>query len=183
MKKIDLIFALVCGFAVAWVAGDFFKIFGWAFFILLPLLFVILVDVIERIFKNSKIVGQGIRHIFTGAFADIADIKFFQLLFWFFPDQLTVKAISFLLAAVIKYLGNKYWAFDKPGKDGSGLEALQFLAITLVGLLINVASFYFFVRINPGLSPEFWREISVILALIITAFWNFCGYKFIVFKK
>jgi putative flippase GtrA len=129
------------------------------------------------------IVKQGIRHIITGGLADLVDIGFFNLLFWFFPAQLTIKAISFLLAAAIKYFGNKYWAFDKPGKDGVAKEIIQFLVITLIGLAINVASFAVFVKINLGLSLGVWREISVIFALLVTAIWNFCGYKFVVFKK
>lgn len=183
MKKTDIISAAICGLALAWVSSDFFRIFGWAFFILLPILFVIVVDVIERIFRNTKLIGQGIRHVLTGAFADIADIKLFQLFFWLFPAQLTVKVISFLLASVVKYLGNKYWVFKKPEKDGSIKEILHFSAITIGGLFINVASFSFFVKMNLGLSLELWREISVILALLVTAIWNFLGYKFIVFKK
>jgi len=136
------------------------------------------------------IVKQGIKHIITGGFADLADIGVFNLLFWFFPAQLAVKAVSFLAAAAIKYLGNKYWAFSAQGGPASGGEKVDtakeltiFFLITLIGLAINVASFYFSVRINPGLSSELWREVSVIFALMVTAIWNFCGYKFIVFKK
>ena len=183
MKKYDVIFAIICGLAVAWVANDFLEIFGWVFYVCLPILFAISVDFVERVFKNIKVVGQGTRHILTGAFADIVDIKIFQLLFWIFPAQTTVKIASFLIASAIKYFGNKYWAFDKPEKAGAGKEALQFLMITLVGLLINVASFSLFTRMNPGLSLELWREVSVIFALLFTAVWNFIGYKFIVFKK
>lgn len=130
-----------------------------------------------------KIVKQAVKHIITGAVADVVDIAVFTLLFYIFQAQLIIKAISFLVAAVIKYFGNKYWAFDKPEKDKMGEEALQFFAITLIGLTINVASFYFFVKINPGFDLNLWREVSVIFALLITAIWNFCGYKFIVFKK
>ena len=129
------------------------------------------------------IVKQGIRHILTGGFADLVDIGVFNLLFLFFPFQTIVKAVSFLVAATIKYFGNKYWAFEKPENEEAGKEVLQFLAITLIGLLINVASFLFFVRMNAGFGVGTWREVSVILALIVTAVWNFCGYKFIVFKK
>lgn len=182
MKKNDIILAIICGLAVAWVAMDLFSKFGWAFFVLFPILFAILVDLIERFCKNTKVVGQGIRHIFTGALADVGDIKIFQLLFWIFPAQTTIKVISFLIAAFVKYFGNKYWAFSNQSRP-STKEIFQFLLITLIGLLINVVTFSFFVKINIEMSANLWREISVIFALIITAIWNFCGYKFIVFKK
>ncbi|MCX6720973.1 MAG: GtrA family protein [Candidatus Staskawiczbacteria bacterium] len=131
----------------------------------------------------KTILKQGIKHIITGGFADLVDIGAFILLFLFIPYQTIVKAVSFLIAATIKYFGNKYWAFDSPEKDGTGKEAVQFLVITLIGLLINVASFSIFVRINIGLNTELWRQLSVIFAMFITAIWNFCGYKFLVFKK
>jgi putative flippase GtrA len=180
MKKLEVIFSIVCGISVAWVVSDFFILYNWAFFILLPLLFVVLVDAIERIFKNTKIVGQGIRHILTGAFADIADIKIFQLLFWIFPAGLTIKTISFLASAVIKYFGNKIWVFNK--NDGHSIkEASQFLFVTIIGLIINVSSFYCATLLLPN--TKIYTEISVIFALLVTAIWNFLGYKLIVFKK
>lgn len=129
------------------------------------------------------VLKQGIKHILTGGFADLVDIGFFNLLFLFLPFQIFVKAISFLVAAVIKYFGNKYWAFNKPERSEVGKETVQFLAVTLIGLLINVASFALFVRMGAGLSAELWRQVSVILAMLVTAIWNFCGYKFLVFKK
>jgi len=135
------------------------------------------------------IVKQGIRHIITGGFADLVDIGIFNLLFWFFPFQTLAKVASFLVAATIKYFGNKYWAFralrslGEVGEKSNIREVARFLTITLIGLLINVASFSLFVKINPGLSLQLWREISVIFAILVTAIWNFCGYKFLVFKK
>jgi putative flippase GtrA len=182
MKKIDVVLSLICGISLAWVANDFFALHGWVFFVLVPILCVISLDLITKFF-DKKVIGQGTRHILTGAFADVVDIKIFQLLYLFFPDGAELKAISFLGAVVIKYFGNKYWAFDKPEKDGVGKERLQFLGVTLVGLFINVVSFSIFVKIDAGFSAEMWREISVIFALLFTAIWNFLGYKLLVFKK
>lgn len=126
------------------------------------------------------IVKQGIKHIFTGGVADLVDIGVFNLLFWIFPAQLIIKAISFLVAAVIKYFGNKIWVFDK--NDGHSIkEAGQFLIVTLVGLLVNVASFYCATLFAPN--TKIWTEISVIFAMGVTAIWNFLGYKLLVFKK
>jgi len=183
MKKIDIILSLICGLSIAFIASDFLKLYDWALFILFPVLLLIFLDLSERFFKNYKVTGQGIRHLLTGAFADAADIKIFQLLFIFFPDGAGIKAVSFLCAAVIKYLGNKYWAFEKPERGEAGKEMMRFFIVTVIGLAINVAAFSFFVRINWGIEANLWREVSVIIALVITAVWNFCGYKFLVFKK
>lgn len=137
----------------------------------------------------KKILRQGIRHILTGGFADLIDIGVFNLLFFIFPAQIIIKAVSFLVAATIKYFGNKHWVFEKHGKEDINREVGQFLIITLVGLAINVGVFYcatiatMHLCIGAVCSANLWREISVIFALGVTAIWNFCGYKFIVFKK
>ena len=66
------------------------------------------------------------------------------------------------------------------------MEIAKFFIVAVVGLLINVASFYCATEI---IGPQFkipvniWTELSIIFAALITALWNFCGYKFIVFKK
>jgi len=129
------------------------------------------------------IVKQGIRHILIGGFADLIDIGVFNLLFFIYPAQIIVKAISFLFAACIKYFGNKIWVFDK--NDGHSIKELgQFAFITAIGLLINVVSFYCLSAVAPAkVDATIWREVSVIFAILITATWNFFGYKFIVFKK
>lgn len=120
------------------------------------------------------VVSQAIKHLIVGAFATLIDLAVFLVLAWINP--LISKSISFLIATSIKYWGNKHWAFQKPEKDGMLKEALQFFLVTVVGLAIDVASFYYF-------SLYFWQPVSVILAAAVAAFWNFTAYKFLVFKK
>lgn len=126
---------------------------------------------------------QGFRHILTGGVADLVDIGIFNLLFLFIPTQLPIKAVSFLVGAVIKYFGNKIWVFEK--NDGhSAKEAGKFAFITAIGLIINVSSFYYVSTIALAkVDATLWIEISVIFAMGVTAIWNFLGYKLIVFKK
>ncbi|MCX6721552.1 MAG: GtrA family protein [Candidatus Staskawiczbacteria bacterium] len=130
-----------------------------------------------------KITGQVMRHVIVGGLADLADLACFQIFFWIFGADILSKTISFLFAVSIKYAGNKYWVFQKPEKDGIKREMLQFVTATVIGLLINVASFYFFVRIRTDFNANTWRLISVIFAMFVTAIWNFLTYKFLVFKK
>ncbi len=120
------------------------------------------------------VVLQAIKHLIVGALATLIDLAVFMVLFWMSP--LISKSISFLIATIIKYWGNKHWAFQKPEKDGMVKEASQFFLVTLVGLIIDVLSFYYF-------SFYFWRSVSVIFAAAVAAAWNFTAYKFLVFKK
>jgi putative flippase GtrA len=183
MNKNDVIFAIVCGLAVAWIAFDFFVKYGWIFFIILPLLSIIGLWLCDLIGRKIFIVRQAGRFALAGAFADVIDIKVFQLLIIFAPFSLFFKAISFLVAMAIKFWANKHWAFEKPGKDGIKKEAIQFLIVTLIGLALDVFSFYYLSRIKIGISTKLWVELSIIFAALVTAVWNFLGYKFVVFKK
>ena len=186
MNKKDIIFALICGLAVAWIALDFLGIYGWIFFLILPLLSIIGLRLAELVGKKFLFVHQAGKFALAGAFADAIDIKVFQLLFWLAPFSLLFKAISFLGATFVKYWWNRYWAFEKIEKDGIKKEALYFFAVTLVGLILNVGSFYYFIKIlgaQFSMQVKTWTELSIIFSALVSAIWNFCGYKFFVFKK
>lgn len=96
------------------------------------------------------------------------------------------KGASFIIATVLKYIPDKYWAFKK--RQGSDIkkEFAQFFIVTLIGLGINVGVANFIVNVlGPqfGLSAKLWANLGGIGAVLVTFAWNFIGYKFIVFKK
>src|ERR1035437_5857209 len=173
MKKIDIILSIVCGLAVAWVASDFFSKYTSIFYIALPLLSIIGLWVSELIGKRFLSIYQSGKFVLVGAFADVIDIKVFQMLILLAPFSLVFKAVSFLLATAIKYLTNKHWVFEK--HDGN--ETIKFFLVTIVGLTIDVVSFYYLKNIQIGISASLWLELSIIFAALITAVWNFLGYK------
>lgn len=186
MKKQDIIFAIICGLAVAWIGIDFLPKYGWVFFIALPILSVIGLLLCDILGRKFLFVRQAGKFALAGAFADVIDIKVYQFLFLLLPFPLFLKAFSFFIATVIKFWTNKHWSFEKHEKDGIKKEAVQFFVVAIVGLLINVASFYCATEIiHPqfGISVVLWTEISIIFAALVVAIWNFLGYKFIVFKK
>ena len=199
MKVTDIIFALVGGRVVAWIAADFLKGYGIEIIFLykvllyyvLPLFSLFCLWLAHLIGKRFLFVFQIAKFLLIGAVATVVDIKMFQLSAWLFSLSLVVsplipKGISFLIATSAKYWGNKHWAFEKNDKEGIKKEIIQFFTITLVGLALDVAAFYYFTKI---LGPQFqtpikvWTELSIILAALTAASWNFLGYKFVVFKK
>jgi putative flippase GtrA len=186
MKKIDLFFAIACGLLVAWIAVDFLAgKYGLFVFIFFPLFSVFCLWLAYFISKRFLFVLQAAKFILVGGFADIIDIKAFQLLFYLIPASLPIKAVSFLIAVVIKYIGNKQWVFNKTEKE-SIKELAQFLIVTLVGMGFNVSAFYCATEIiQPqfNMSAQIWTELSIIFAALVAAVWNFLGYKFLVFKK
>ena len=186
LTKNDIIFASLAGLLVSWLAIDFLGLYGLAFVVIFPILSVIGLYITEYIGEKKPFVKQIGKFFLIGSFADVIDIKVFQLLFWLAPFSLTFKTISFLTATFVKYWVNKHWAFEKPEKDGIKKEAIQFFGVTLIGLTLNVSSFYYFTKIlgtQFGLSSIIWTELSIIFAALVAAVWNFLGYKFLVFKK
>lgn len=191
MKISDIIIAFVCGWAVNLLAFDFLKEFGvdfglWKYLLswVLPILSVFCLWLMSLLEQKLHIVYQGAKFALVGVFADIIDIKAFQLIILLIPADLAIKTVSFLIAVAIKYFGNKRWVFNKSEKEGIK-EVAQFLAVTLGGLLINLVSFYCATNssFQFGVSANMWTEISIIFAALAAAAWNFVGYKFIVFKK
>ena len=173
---------------VSWLAVDFFGKIGLIFVIILPILSIAGLWLVNVIGKKIPFVEQMGRFVLVGAFADIIDIKVFQLLFWLAPFSLVFKAVSFLVATLIKYWWNKHWAFGgaektEPQKFLIDGQLAYFFIVTLVGLGLNVVSFYYFGKIETELSPVIWTELCIILSALVSAVWNFLGYKFLVFKK
>jgi putative flippase GtrA len=94
------------------------------------------------------------------------------------------KAASFSVAVINSYFWNKYWTFEAGGKKGA--EFMEFLLISVVGLGINVGAASLIVKfIQPigGMSAIAWGNVGALVATFLALFWNFLGYKFLVFRK
>ena len=135
----------------------------------------------------KKVFFQVVKHVTVGAVATLLDLGIFELLVAILGvNALLVKGFSFICSTLVKYGGNKYWAFQKPEHDGLSKEIIQFLIITIVGLGIDLTSFYYATKIpwgSPIFGPHLWQATSVLIAAAVAAVWNFTGYKFLVFKK
>ncbi|PIR04893.1 MAG: hypothetical protein COV57_02010 [Candidatus Liptonbacteria bacterium CG11_big_fil_rev_8_21_14_0_20_35_14] len=111
------------------------------------------------------------------------------------------KGISFLVAVGNSYLLNKSWTFRDRSKKNSK-EAIDFLFVSVIGLLINVGIASLVVNgINPleiviiplastlGFIEVFmsveqiWAGVGGLTATAVSLIWNFFGYKIFVFKK
>ncbi len=78
----------------------------------------------------------------------------------------------------------KRFGFHLSDWDHQGHSFLVFFAVTLIGLginssLVGVISTYW----QPIANPDLNKNIAVILATGVSLFWNFIGYKVVVFKK
>lgn len=92
------------------------------------------------------------------------------------------KFLSGMIATLNSFFWNKFWSFDKKEKKHIGREALTFYAVTGSGLLFNVAIATTVVTLGPD-NEIVPRLVAPAVATGAMAFWNFFGYKFIVFGK
>lgn len=94
------------------------------------------------------------------------------------------KTASFVVAATNSYFVNKFWTFHKTEKI-SYKEYLQFFAVSLVGITINVGIASLVVN---GIGPQFeielkaWANLGAVAGAGVGLIWNFIGFKLIVFK-
>jgi len=201
MKRIDIILALITGEGVAWLFIWLIKnspsidlpILYWLLPIVFPILAVIGIWIAYKIGKKYLFVYQLAKFLLIGAFFAIFDLIILNILLEYFgiSKEEGIKyaifvATSFIIATTIKYVADKYWAFEKKSREQMGSEFGKFFVITLISGVIQtgVASFVF--AITPsllGLTDLVAGNVGKIAGIAVASAWNFIGYKFIVFKK
>lgn len=198
MKKIDLFLALITGEVTAWffyylLEDTAFKIDNLALIlaISLPILALTGVWIAYLLGKKFLWIFQLAKYLLIGVLATITDLAVLNLLMevsglraglWYS----VFKGISFVIATIAKYFGDKFWAFEKTEKVGLGKEFSQFFLVTFIGLGLNVFAASLVVNtLGPqfGMTEKVWANIGGIVAAFAVTAWNFIGYKFIVFKK
>jgi len=98
------------------------------------------------------------------------------------------RSLSVLIATLNSFYWNKSWVFRKPNTTrGVPVELLLFFLVAVVGIGINVVlstSFFFlFETIFPFLEKTIHANMGAVCGIAIAAFWNFFGYKYVVFKE
>lgn len=205
-RKTDLIFALIIGEMVAWLAFAllktleldlvFYQITGFtinlslvlAIFFPIAVLFCLYITYflgkkIPTIFQAGKFVAVGV----LNTLIDWGILAFLMLITGITTGLFysIFKGISFLVAVINSYFWNKFWTFKKKEVKEAGKEFLQFLVVSLIGLGINVGIASLTVNIIAvpgGISPSAWGIFGAVAATVFSMVWNFVGYKFIVFK-
>lgn len=97
-----------------------------------------------------------------------------------------VNIPGFGVAVFNSYFWNKFWTFKAGGEGGLFHDFSKFLAVAIVGLVLNSGIVIFITTYLPpfwGLSPETHLNIAKVIATLLVLVWNFLGLKFIVFRK
>jgi len=197
MKKIDILLALITGEGVAWLFVWLLKnsalelpYLNWLLPIFFPFLTLFCLWISYLVGKKYLFVFQLAKFILIGSIFALFDLVILNsLMVWLGVTKglgySILVTISFLIATIIKYTGNKFWAFEKVGGK-VGEELSKFFVITLISGVIQVAIASLLVNtVEPlfGMQAIVWANVGKILGIIVASAWNFLGYKFIVFKK
>jgi len=174
--------------------------------IIFPILCVIGLYAAHLIAKKIPVIYQIAKFVLVGGFNTLADWGILALLIFLFRRYFSIepqdiifsfslfaaayyslyKSASFILAAVNSYFWNKFWTFGRKTTESVGKEFLQFLAITIIGFLINVgiaSGIFRYIVPFGGLNIDQWAIIAAIFATAVSMVWNFLGYKFVVFDE
>ena len=163
----------------------------WLIFLLVPALATLGVYGTFRVGRRRPFLFQFGKFITIGLSNTAIDFGILNLLIFLTEVERgslysLFKAFSFLVAVTNSYFWNKFWTFESSNTKGTGKEFFQFVTISGIGFGVNVIAASLVVNvIGPvgEISPRLWANIGAFAAIVITVFWNFLGYKFIVFKK
>jgi len=155
----------------------------------LPVFALIGIFVAYFIGRKFAFVFQFFKFAIVGVANTAVDFGVLNFLMWLTKTYggtmiVALNSISFLVAVIHSYFWNKFWTFKTREKTKTGKEFLQFLVVSIVGILINGAIVYIITTwISPLTGEEVWANIAKLVATVVSLAWNFIGYKFIVFKK
>lgn len=205
--KSDIIGSFVIGFliAVLFVVLSYTTItvikpdespppYYWSALVIFPLLSAIGMflagDLRRRIGKIFMLAYQFYKFVLVGALNTLLDLSVLNGLIVITGVAAGIefsifKGASFALAVINSYFWNKFWTFRKR-KGGGVTEFSQFLAVSVVGLGVNVGVASLFVNVlgpQGGISPQLWANVGAVAAIAFSTLWNFVGYKLIVFKQ
>ena len=97
-----------------------------------------------------------------------------------------LSGISFLIANLNSYILNKKWTFKEHSAKNVARQFTKFFSVSLGGMAINiviVGVLTTYIQPPFEIDGKIWLNISKAAAVGISMFWNFSGYKFMVFKK
>lgn len=201
-KKSDLLLALIIGEVCAWLmvfiarnlAVEMPAIAAITPYInYLPVVFPILcaagLIIAHLLSKIVPVIYQAAKFVLVGGMNFLIDMGVLNFLIFYTGVstglvQSGFKGISFLVAVGNSFLWNKFWTFKRDSTEKVGQEFFQFVVVSIIGLLLNLGIDYVFVNIvHPfgGMPLKTWAQFSALLAAALSLFWNFLGYKFIVF--
>ena len=93
-----------------------------------------------------------------------------------------IASVAFIASTSHSFIWNKFWSFEKKSREHIKRESFEFFVVTGGGFLINTGVATLVKSLGPA--TALWVGIAApAAATATTMFWNFFGYKLVVFGK
>ncbi|HZH98984.1 MAG TPA: YqeG family HAD IIIA-type phosphatase [Fimbriimonadaceae bacterium] len=93
-----------------------------------------------------------------------------------------LKVISASVAIVNSFIWNRRWTFKIRGREHRAVQFQKFVAVALIGLLLNTVITTFFANVIPGHPKRSWA-VATVISTVLVAVWNFSGQKLWTFRQ
>jgi len=90
-------------------------------------------------------------------------------------------AISSSIAIVNSFIWNRLWTFEIRGKEERMGQFRRFVAISVIGMILNVLISSTLANLIPGHGQR-GLAIATVIATAVVAVWNFAGQRYYAFK-
>ncbi len=164
----------------------------WSLFVILPIAEFVAYIIASKLFSHILFLKQLGRFGIVGLMNVCVDIGIATTLrraYGVDPldtmDMLPVLVAASSIAIVNSYFWQRMWTFAEKAPP-TRKEFLAFVVVTLIGLGLNTLVSIAIIQGVGALgafSADRILTISKIAATAVSLFWNFLGYKFIVFKE
>lgn len=129
----------------------------------------------DKLLENHKELWRFVKFACVGASGTVVDFSVLNLMHLVFGLSLGVSnTISFTVAVLNNFVWNRLWTFPESRERPIGTQLLQFAAVNVIGLAINMVVFlglnhYVF---EPWLG-QLGYNLAKACAIIVVLFWNF----------
>ncbi len=142
------------------------------------------------IFTNSLERTRFIKFAFVGAVGAVVDFGVFNLLSGGFGFEATPSSVvSFILAVISNFIWNRYWTYPDSRSKALSRQVIQFVLVSLVGLLIRTPLFAYLEKVlvplaeqyapNAPISPvSIAHNLSLAIAIVVVMLWNFIANRY-----
>lgn len=140
--------------------------------------------------KNTKELGRFLRFATVGAIGAVIDFAVFNLLTNLTAiSAVAASVISFTLAVVSNFMLNRYWTYPDSRSKKIQTQVLQFVIISIIGLLIRTPLFAVlegvYTRWAQAWLPDFFltpislgHNLALATAILVVMIWNFIANRF-----
>jgi len=80
------------------------------------------------------------------------------------------------------FIWNKHWTFSAGGRGGWRRQAVVFVLVSVIGLLLNNAGIYVLTLIS-GNTDVLALNAQKLAASLVSLVWNFLGYRLFAFRN